>query len=38
MNIAEAQHVFESIFAPSFISALAVERLGVFERAKEHVP
>jgi hypothetical protein len=38
MNIAKDQHVFEAIFAPSFISALAVECLRIFECAKEHVP
>ena len=38
MNITKEQHVFESIFAPLLISALAVECLRIFERAKEHVP
>ncbi len=38
VNIAEEQHVFESILAPSLITALAFECLRIFERAKEHVP
>jgi hypothetical protein len=38
MNIAKEQHVFESILAPSLITASAFECLRIFERAKEHVP
>ena len=38
MNIAEEQHVFESILAPPLISALAFECLWISKRAKEHVP
>ena len=38
MNIAEEQHVFESIFAPHLISATAFEYLRIFKRTKKHVP
>jgi hypothetical protein len=38
VNIAEEQHVFESILAPPLISATAFECLWISERAKEHVP
>jgi hypothetical protein len=38
MNIAEEQHVFEPILAPSLIPTFAFECLGIFEGAKEHVP
>src|SRR5438477_3720305 len=38
MNIAKEQHVFESILAPSLITASAFECLRIFECAKKHVP
>ena len=38
MKIAKDQHVFESVLAPSLITASAFECLRIFERAKEHVP
>jgi hypothetical protein len=38
VNIAEEQHVFESILAPLFVSASTFESLWILEGAKEHVP
>lgn len=38
MNIAEDQHVFEPVLAPTLVTAFPFKLFWIFKRAKEHVP